>query len=209
MTLRILVGCEFSGIVRDAFIDRGHDAISCDFRPSESDKGPHYQGNVLDLLNCKWDLIIMHPDCTCVCNAGNKTYAAGFLGWGTDNLGYIDRLTSAMYVQMLWLKARIASKNVCFENPSGVLRSLTGLPKAQWIQPYEYGHMEQKRTGLYKTDNLPNLESTNNVYHEMMKLPAKGRQRVFYMSPHPDRPKDRSRFYPGIAAAMAEQWGSL
>ena len=209
--MRVLVGCEFSGVVRDAFIERGHDAISCDFEPSESDRGPHYQGNVLDLLDQKWDLIIMHPDCTCVCNAGNTTYAAGHYGTetGADNLGYIDRLTSAMYIRMLWRKSRIASKRVNFENPPGVLRSLAKLPAPQWVQPYEFGHMEQKRTGLYKTDSLPDLEPTENVYREMMKLPVKERERVFHAAPGPERWKDRARFYPGIAAAMAEQWGNL
>ena len=209
--MRVLVGCEFSGIVRDAFIERGHDAISCDFEPTESDRGPHYQGNVLDMLTNPrgWDLIIMHPDCTCLCNAGNGTYGIGNLG-NSKNLGFIDRMTSAHWTAKLWTKCRMVSKRVVFENPPGVLRSMAGLPEPQWVQPYEYGHMEQKRTGLYKTDDtLPDLVPTNNVYREMMKLPVEERERVFHLGPSKDRWKDRARFFPGIAAAMAEQWGNL
>ena len=204
--MKVLVGCEFSGIVRDAFLERGHDAISCDLLPTER-PGPHYQGNVLDLLNVKWDLIIMHPDCTCLCNAGNRHYGAHTYGEGTNHLGYIDRLTSAAWVRKLWFKCRLASKKVMFENPPGVLSAMAGLPPAQYIQPYEHGHMEQKRTGLYKTSTLPDIEPTNWVYREMMQLPQREREAVFFMGPSETRWMDRARTYPGIARAWAEQWG--
>ena len=207
--MRVLVGCEFSGIVRDAFLERSHDAISCDFRPTER-PGPHYQGNVLDLLDGrthingkipKWDLIIMHPDCTALCNAGNKHYGQG-------KPMYYERLSAALWTAKLWGKCRMLCNKVIFENPPGVLRSMAGLPKPQFIQPYEHGHMEQKRTGLYKTATLPDIEPTDWVYAEMMKLPQREREAVFYMGPSETREMDRARTYPGIAAAWAEQWGS-
>lgn len=197
--MRVLVGCEFSGIVRDAFIARGHDAISCDFLPTER-PGPHYQGNVFDLLDQQWDLIIMHPDCTALCNAGNRHYGMGKPLW-------YERVTAAHWTAKLWARCRGASKKVCFENPPGVLRSMAGLPAPQWIQPYEHGHMKQKRTGLYKTNNLPDIVATDWVYFEMMKLPQREREEVFYMGPSETRWMDRARTYPGIAKALAEQWG--
>ncbi len=197
--MKVLVGCEFSGIVRDAFRKQGHDAISCDLLPTEQE-GPHYQGNVLDMLDEKWDLIIMHPDCTALCNAGNKHYAAG-----TDK--YHERVSAARWTRVLWNKCRAVSRNVVFENPPGVLRSMAGLPKPQWVQPYEYGHMEQKKTGLYMTPSVPHLVPTNDVWFEMMELPVEQRERVFHMGPSETRWMDRARTYTGIAEAMAEQWG--
>lgn len=201
--MRILVAMEFSGVVRDAFIDAGHDAISCDFLPSESDRGEHYQGNVLDMLDSprKWDMIIAHPDCTCVCNAGNRHYGEG-------KEYYYDRLSSAYWIGRFWYKARRVCKKVCFENPPGVLPSMAGLPPAQYVQPYWFGHLEQKRTGLY-LHGLPRLVATDNVYYEMMKLPQREREAVFFMGPSEDRWKDRARTYTGLAEAMAQQWGKL
>lgn len=197
--LRILVAMEFSGVVRDAFIAQGHDAMSCDFLPSES-PGPHYQGNVLDLLEKgRWDMIIAHPDCTCVCNAGNRHY-------GDGKEYYYERLASAYWIGRFWFRARMVCKKVCFENPPGVLPSLAGLPAAQYVQPYWFGHLEQKRTGLY-LHGLPRLVATNNVYAEMMKLPQREREAVFFMGPSADRWKDRARTYTGIGDAMSKQWG--
>lgn len=200
--MKVLVGCEFSGIVRDAFISRGHDAWSCDFLPSESDRGPHYQGNVLDMLGNprRWDLIIMHPDCTALCNAGNRYYGQG-------KPFYYERISAAYWTRQLWLACRTICRKVCFENPPGVLRAMAGLPEPQWVQPYEHGHMEQKRTGLYKTASLPDIEPTEWVYAEMMKLPVAEREKVFHMGPSETRWMDRARTYPGIARALAEQWG--
>ena len=185
--------------------------MSCDFLPSESDKGLHYQGNVLDVLHpefhinnapVKWDLIIMHPDCTALCNAGNKHYAEGAPL-------YFERISAARWTAKLWSLCRSRSRRVVFENPPGVLRSMAGLPAPQWVQPYEYGHMQQKRTGLYKTSNVPDLIPTKDVYLEMMKLPQREREAVFYMGPSATRWMDRARTFTGIAEAMAKQWGKL
>lgn len=147
-----------------------------------------------------WDIIIMHPDCTALCNAGNKHYGVG-------KQLYFERLAAASWTRKLWMKCRMVSDKVCFENPPGVLRSMGGLPAPQWVQPYEYGHMEQKRTGLYKV-GLPDLVPTNHVGKEMMLLPVKEREKVFHMGPSDTRWMDRARTYTGIAEAMAEQWGS-
>ena len=199
--MRVLVGCEFSGIVRDAFIRAGHLAMSCDLLPTEV-PGPHYEGNVLDLLKPGlWDLIIMHPDCTAVCNAGNRHYGIG-------KEFYYERLASAYWISNLWVKCRFSAKRVCFENPAGVLPSMAGLPAPQFVQPYHFGHLEQKRTGLYLA-NLPDLQQTENVYKEMMKLPQKDREVVFFMGPSETRWMDRARTYEGIAHAMATQWSYL
>ena len=184
-------------MVRDAFIRAGHNAISCDLLPTESE-GPHYQGDIYDMLDRRWDMIIMHPDCTCVCNAGNRHY-------GKDKAMYYDRLSSAYWIKKLWIACRSRSKRVCFENPPGILPKMAGLPAPHYVQPYWFGHLEQKRTGLY-LHGLSPLVATDNVYDEMMELDRKDREAVFYMGPHEERWMDRARTYTGIAAAMAEQW---
>lgn len=198
--LRVLVAMEFSGVVRDAFIEQGHDAMSCDFLPSESDKGEHYQGDVLDLLERnRWDLIIAHPDCTCVCNAGNRHYGEG-------KEYYYDRVSSAYWIGRFWFRARMICKKVCFENPPGVLPKMAGLPTPNYVQPYMFGHLEQKRTGL-SLHGLPPLKATDYVYYEMMKLPRCEREAAFYMAPSETRWMDRARTKTGLAEAMATQWG--
>jgi hypothetical protein len=195
--MKILVACEYSGRVRDAFIDRGHDAISCDLLPTDAE-GPHYQGDVLDMLNQSWDLIVMHPPCTALTVAGNSTYGEG-------QPKYAERLAAVEWTIALWEKAKSVSPRVCLENPVGVLRRLGGMPAPQFVQPYQFGHMEQKKTGLF-LHGLPKLVETNNVYVEMMKLPKNKRERLHYLPPSPDRWKFRSITYQGIADAMANQW---
>ena len=196
--LKILIGCEYSGRVRDAFIARGHDAISCDILPTDA-PGPHYQGDVRDMLNQAWDLIIMHPPCTALTVAGNSTYGEG-------QPKYAERLASVKWTVDLWNDCKAVSPRVCFENPVGVLRRLGGMHAPQYVQPYQFGHMEQKKTGLF-LHGLPPLLPTNDVYDEMMKLPKNVRERLHYLPPSPDRWKIRSTTYQGIADAMAEQWG--
>jgi len=196
--LKILIGCEYSGRVRDAFIARGHDAISCDILPTDA-PGPHYQGDVRDMLGQDWDLIIMHPPCTALTVAGNSTYGEG-------QPKYAERLASVKWTVDLWNACKAVSPRVCFENPVGVLRRLGGMHKPHYIQPYQFGHMEQKKTGLF-LHGLPPLVPTNDVYDEMMKLPKNVRERLHYLPPSPDRWKIRSTTYQGIADAMAEQWG--
>jgi len=187
--LSVLVACEYSGIVRDAFIDAGHDAMSCDLLPSESDKGLHFQGDIFECLesNLYWDLIIAHPPCTALCVAGNRHYS------GTQ-----EREDALEWTEKLWKECFKACGSMAFENPVGVISSRFR-PPDQYIQPWQFGHGETKKTGLW-LDNLPLLEPTNIV---------EGReQRIWKMAPHPDRPKERSRFYTGIASAMADQWGN-
>ena len=196
--MKILIGCEYSGTVRDAFIKRGHDAISCDLLPTDA-PGPHHQGDISQMLLDKWDLIIMHPPCTALTVAGNSTYGKG-------QAKYQERIDSVEWTRKLWDWCVNQSSKVCFENPVGVLQRLGGFHKPQYIQPYQFGHMEQKKTGLF-LHGLPELEETNNVYNEMMKLPKNVRERLHYLPPSPDRWKIRSTTFQGIADAMAEQWG--
>ena len=202
--MNVLVACEYSGRVRDAFIKRGHDAISCDLLPTDS-PGPHYQGDVIRYLESKpdsyFDLIIAHPECTKLCVSGNSTYGEG-------KPKHYLRIDSAKWTESFWELAKKKATRVAFENPVGVLARLTSMPKAHYVQPYQFGHMEQKKTGLH-LHNLPPLKTTNDVYKDMMKLPKRERERLHYLPPSKDRWKIRSTTFQGIADAMAEQWGSL
>ena len=194
----VLVGCEFSGVVTAAFLRQGVTAMSCDLLPTDGGV-PHYQGNVEDLLIPGiWDLIIMHPDCTAVCNAGNRHYGEG-------KPMHHKRLESAEWIGNLWRQCKKVCKRVCFENPAGVLPALANLPTPQFVQPYMFGHREQKRTGLY-LHGLSRLKPTKIVYEEMMRLPRRHREAVFYMGPSADRWKLRATTYWGIGDAMSRQW---
>tara|TARA_R100001377_G_C3151143_1_gene96323 strand:+ start:117 stop:713 length:597 start_codon:yes stop_codon:yes gene_type:complete len=196
--MEVLILCEYSGTVRDAFIAKGHDAISCDILPTDSD-GPHYQGDCYDMLHRQWDLIVAHPPCTHLAVSGNAHY-----GEGTK--GYAKRIEAAQWTQRLWERCKQVSNKVAFENPVSVLARLTTLPKASYAQPYQHGHLEQKKTGFH-LDGLKPLSATNDVYDEMMALPIAERQRIHYLPPSPDRWKIRSTTFKGIATAMAAQWG--
>lgn len=202
--MKILVACEYSGRVRDAFRARGHDAWSCDLLPTDAE-GPHIQGDVIKHLkgvpDGYYDLIIAHPTCTALTVAGNKWYGEG-------QPKYQERLDSAVWTQMFWDLCKRKANRVAFENPVGVLARLTDIPKATYVHPWQFGHKEQKKTGLHLY-NLPPLKPTNIVYDEMMKLPKRERQRLHYLPPSEDRWKIRSTTYQGIADAMAEQWGDL
>jgi hypothetical protein len=201
--MRVLVGMEFSGVVRDAFLDAGHNAISCDLLPSESDRGDHYQGDIRNMLTQPrgYDLIILHPDCTCLTVAGNKHYGVGMPK-------HHMRVEAAAFTQDLWRQCKKAAPMVCFENPVSVIARMTCLPKARYTHPWMHGHPEQKKTGLH-LHNLPALVETDNVYEHMMTLPNNVRQRLHYLPPSPDRWKIRSTTFAGIARAMASQWGNL
>ena len=196
--LKVLIGCEYSGTVRDAFIKLGHDAISCDLLPTDK-PGPHVVGDVFSMLNERWDLIVMHPPCTALAVSGNAWYGEG-------KPKYNERLQSAKWTKLLWDKCKLVSDKVVFENPVGVLQRIGGLPQAYYVQPYEFGHFEQKKTGLHLHGVKP-LKPTNNVYDEMMLLPKNQRERMHYLPPSPDRWKIRSTTYSGIADAMSNQWG--
>jgi len=196
--MKILVACEYSGIVRDAFAKRGHDAMSCDLLPTEKE-GKHHQGDVQDLLDEPWDMIIAHPPCTALAVSGNRWYGEG-------QPKHNERLESVAWTKALWDSCIKVSPRVCFENPVGVLPKMGGLPGPQYIQPWMFGHMEQKKTGLFLS-GLPPLRETVNTFSEMMNLTVQERQRIFYLPPSEDRWKIRSKTFQGIADAMAEQWG--
>lgn len=183
--LKVLVACEFSGIVRDAFIARGHDAISCDLLPTEA-PGPHYQGDVRDLLNYPFDLMIAHPPCTHLSVSGARHFEAKKLD---------GRQHAA--VSFFMALARAPIPRIAIENPVCIMSSLWRKPD-QIIQPWQFGHPETKATCFW-LKGLEPLRPTNIV---------EGReQRVFRLPPSEDRWKLRSATFPGIAAAMADQWG--
>lgn len=186
---KTLIGCEYSGIVRDAFLRRGHDAISCDLLPTDS-PGPHMQCDVAEAVkSCRWDLIILHPPCTALAVSGNRWYGRGMPR-------HQERLDALAWTLDLWELAKERADSVAMENPVSVL--FTGMDNVQYIQPWQFGHGETKKTGL-ALHNLPPLQPTNIV---------EGReQRVWKMPPSEDRWKQRSTTFQGIADAMAEQWG--
>lgn len=182
--LRVLVACEFSGVVRDAFNARGHDAMSCDLLPGMG-VGQHYQGDVRDVLDYPWDLMIAHPPCTHLSVSGARHFKEKRLD---------GRQQSAVSFFMLLAKADIPM--IAIENPVCVMSTLWRKPD-QIIHPWEHGHGEQKQTCLW-LKNLPLLNPSNVV---------EGReQRVHKMGPSEDRWKERSKTFPGIAEAMADQW---
>jgi hypothetical protein len=181
--VKVAILFEYSGIVRDAFSRRGHDAVSCDLLPTEI-PGNHIQGNVQDYNWSEYDLIIAHPPCTYIAVSGNRYYA-----------NTRKRQEAADLIGWVWT---IPVQKMAIENPVGQInRYLPYMPRPQYIHPWQYGHGETKKTGLWKR-NLPDLLPTKIV---------KGReQRIWKMAPSADRAKERSRTYTGIAQAMAEQW---
>lgn len=186
--MRVLIACEYSGRVRDAFINLGHDAISCDLLPTDV-PGPHIQGDCIPVIKQGWDLIIMHPPCTALAVSGNRWYGVGMPR-------HQDRLDSMRWTMGLFKLAQDSADRVCMENPVGVLP----VKPTQYIQPWQFGHGETKKTGLW-LHNLPALTPTNVV---------DGRDdRIHKMPPSPDRWKLRSTTYQGIADAMADQWSNL
>ena len=196
--LKVLVACEYSGRVRDAFIGKGHIAMSCDLLPSDK-PGLHYQGDVFDIIDQGWDLLIAHPPCTYLTNSGVCWLHKDPSRWGLLDEG-------AAFFKAL-LKCSIPLK--CIENPiqHKYAKERIGRKQSQIIQPWMFGHMEQKATCLW-LDGLPLLQPTSNVKDEMMKLPKRERERLHYLPPSPDRWKLRSTTYQGIADAMATQWGA-
>jgi hypothetical protein len=177
------VACEFSGTVRDAFIERGHDAVSCDLLPSEK-PGPHIVGDVREWLNEGWDLMIAHPPCTHLAVSGARWFKDKLTEQG-EALGFVKTLMNAPI------------DKIAIENPISIISSRIRKPD-QIIQPWQFGHGETKATCLW-LKNLPLLKPENIV---------EGREnRVHKMPPSPDRWKERSRTFKGIAEAMANQWG--
>ncbi len=186
--MKILVACEYSGTVRDAFIRKGHDAISCDLLPTDR-PGPHYQGNVMDIINDGFDLMIAHPPCTYLCSSG--------LHWNKRRPERAAQTEQALQFVRLLLDADIPK--IALENPIGCISTRIRKPD-QTVQPWQYGHGEVKATCLW-LKGLKKLIPTNIV---------EGRNpRMWKLPPSADRWKIRSTTYQGIADAMAEQWGIL
>lgn len=181
--MKVLVACEFSGIVRDAFIAKGHDAISCDFLITEKE-GPHYCGDVKDIINEGFDLMVCHPPCTHLAVSGAR--------WFKEKQH--QQKEALEFVQFL-LDSSIPK--IALENPISIISSKIRKPD-QIIQPWQFGHGETKATCLW-LKNLPNLIPTNIVRER--------ESRIHKMAPGPERWKNRSRTYQGIADAMADQWG--
>jgi hypothetical protein len=199
--LRVLVACEYSGVVRDAFLALGHNAISCDLLPSDA-PGPHHQGDVLPLLAEPWDLVIAHPPCTYLCKSG--------LRWLTDESPKYRLRWQEMIDGAAFFRACMEANapRVAVENPSmhRWATKIVGRRYDQLVQPYMFGHTERKATGLW-LKGLPPLVATEDVHAATVALPARERDRVHWAPPGADRWKARSTTYTGIAAAMAEQWG--
>jgi len=192
--MKVLVACEYSGIVRDAFTKKGHDATSCDILPTESE-GKHYQGDVLDILDDGWDLMIAHPPCTHLSVSGAR--------WFTEGKKPMYLRDEAIEFVRKLMNAPI--DKICIENPVSVISSYIR-KSDQMINPFQFGHMEYKRTCLW-LKNLPKLKETNNVKKETDALPDKEKHRIWWIGS--GKGKERSKFYTGIADAMAEQWGEV
>jgi len=182
--MRVLVACEFSGIVRDAFRKRGHDAWSCDLLPTDADPKYHIQGDVLDILDNGWDLMIAHPPCTHLAVSGARWFKYK-QNEQAESLDFVKKLLDAPI------------NKIALENPVSIISTRIRKPD-QIIQPWMFGHGETKATCLWLF-NLPKLIPTNIV---------EGREpRIHHMAPGPNRSRDRSVTFQGIANAMAEQWG--
>lgn len=194
--MKILIACESSGTVREAFRAKGHDAWSCDILPCDDGCLFHLRRDVREVLGMGWDLAICHPPCTDLAVSG----AAHFAQKIADG-----RQQSALEFVRMLMDAPI--HRIAVENPVSVISSKIRKPD-QIINPWQFGHPEQKKTCLW-LKNLPPLVETNNVHVEMMKLPKNRRERLHYLSPGPNRWKERSKTFQGIADAMADQWGNL
>jgi len=215
--MRVLVACEYSGRVREAFRRRGHDAWSCDLLPAEDGSRYHLQGDCLEEIAAgvlgkvamrrgpnslgqyfdpvPWDLIIAHPPCTDLAVSGARHFSAKIAdGRQQKALDFVQALMDS------------PCDRIAIENPVSVISSKIRKPD-QIIQPWMFGHPEKKATCLW-LKGLPKLVPTNDVSEEMKTLPKSVTDRIHRMPPGPDRWKERSRTYQGIADAMAEQWGS-
>ena len=209
--MNILIACETSGVVREAFRALGHDVTSCDLLPADDSSPHHIVGDCREVISAGgqtrlvrgefvtdvWDLIIMHPPCTALSVSGNRWY-------GRNMPKHQQRLDAIRWTMDLWTLARRHSASVCMENPVGVLP----LKPTQYIQPFQFGHPESKKTGLWLW-GLPELEPT-----DLLPTPVNGRwdnqtpSGQNKLGPSPDRWKIRSKTYDGIAQAMANKWGA-
>jgi hypothetical protein len=193
--MNVLIAYESSGTVREAFRKLGHEAWSCDLQRADDCSLKHIRMDARKVMEHRkvwayhWDLIIMHPPCTALCVSGNAHY-------GTGKPKHDQRIEAIDYTLEMFELAKSVARFVCMENPVGVLP----IKASQYVQPWQFGHGECKKTGLW-LHNLPRLEPTDIV---------EGReQRIWKLGPSPDRWKIRSKTYQGIADAMAQQWGNL
>lgn len=202
--MKILIACEYSGAIRDELTARGHDAMSCDILPTETE-GPHYQGDVLEILNDGWDMMIAHPPCTYLASSG--------LHWNKKRPSRALLTEEALeFVSLLW---RAPIKKVAIENPVGCINTrLKFMPKPQYIHPYMFGDDASKKTGLW-TRGLPPLVPTSLVEPRIIETPS-GRKYKRWGNQYDcgrdntpntsNRAKERSKTWPGIAQAIATQW---
>lgn len=190
--MAILIGCEESQTICGEFRKHGYEAFSCDIVETRGNPEWHYQCDIVDIVSSrKWDLIILHPDCTALALSGNAWYGKG-------RPRHSERLDAIEWTLALWEYAKEYSDRVALENPGSVIFGY--LKNTQYIQPWQFGHGETKLTGL-ALHNPPFLEPTNTV---------DGREtRILNMGPSPTRKRDRSVTYKGIAEAIVQQWGSL
>jgi len=193
--MKILVACEESQAVTIELRKLGHEAYSCDIEPCSGGHPEwHLRQDVKPMLKQEWDMILAFPPCTHLAVSG----AAWFEEKRKDG-------RQQQGIDFFMLFANCGCEKIAIENPVGIM-STTWRKPDQIIQPYEYGHMEQKKTCLW-LKGLPPLKPTNNVYEKMLELPKNVRERLHYLPPSEDRAKLRSKTFPGIAKAMAEQWG--
>lgn len=198
--MNVLVACEYSAVVREAFRTRGHEAWSCDLLPTDGAPAWHFQADALEVARSyQWDLIIAHPPCTRLTKAGVR--------WLHERNLWDDMREAALFFKKL---LELPAPRVAVENPvmHRYATEIIGRKQDQVVQPWMFGHTESKGTGLWLR-GLPLLQPTKDVKAETMALPAKERDRIHWAAPGPDRWKLRSRTYQGIADAMAEQWGAL
>lgn len=197
--MKVLVGCEYSGVVRDAFIERGHDAISCDLLPTER-PGPHYEGDIRDMLNSPFDLAIFHPPCTYLSVSG--------IHWNNRGRGWEETEKALDFVRLL-MGANIP--HIALENPVSIISSRIRKPD-QIIHPYQFGHDASKATCLW-LKNLPKLQPTKNIPPRIVNGKPRWANQTNSgqnkLTPSNDRWKLRSTTYPGIAAAMASLWENI
>lgn len=199
--LRVLVACEFSGVVREAFLERGHDAWSCDLLPSEKPSNRHIRGDVREVLRDGWDLLMVaHPPCTRLCNSGVRWLSEPPPGRTKAEM-WDELEEGAALFSDLW---NAPIDRICVENPVMHKHAKARIKNyrefTQSVQPWEYGDNETKRTCLW-------LKNLNKLVPNVREKPEGVQARVWRMPPGPERQKERSRFFPGIARAMAHQWG--
>lgn len=194
--MKILVACECSGVVRDAFLRYGHDAYSCDLKPAQR-PGPHYQGDVRDVLHDDWDMLIAHPVCRYLTNSGVR--------WLHTEQGRWELMEEGCKFFKLFDEAKHIPLRAV-ENPvmHGYALNIIGRKATQYVQPWWFGDPFKKMTGLW-LHGLPKLEAT----HTLQDYPEPPKQEVWLMGPSEDREEKRSKFYPCFADALAQQWGAL